>query len=272
MLKQSAVFGWLLLVVALDQSLPETANAGEKAATIYRSRYILAGLLTRAGVVCGNNNQHFRHFIDAGFSLLRTPELKAFSKAYPRTSSQWLKAGAERLNEKVMADGIPEACAFAFKERQRAEAIAKTSVRDQSASAGDSAELEYKLIFKGTCEFKFLNRTSFLSCDQNVTFENFKTRISVFTFTVGNSDVFKFSGGTDRQPNLENYYLNVDTAKFGKLSGMGVQGEVEGECHMRMNKDGSEFYEIKCDVFDRKADIMFNFYLKNIISFEKKDS
>jgi hypothetical protein len=39
---------------------------------------------------------------------------------------------------------------------------------------------------------------------------------------------------------------------------------------MRMNNDGSNFYEIKCDVFDRKTGIEFNFYLTDISSFEKK--
>jgi hypothetical protein len=36
---------------------------------------------------------------------------------------------------------------------------------------------------------------------------------------------------------LERYFLSVDTAKFDQ-SGKGVEGKVEGECHMRMNKDG----------------------------------
>lgn len=70
---------------------------------------------------------------------------------------------------------------------------------------------------------------------------------------------------------MENYFLSVDTAKFGEASGKGAQGKVEGECHMRMNKDGSKYYEIKCDVFDRKAGIIFNFYLTDISGFEKKD-
>jgi hypothetical protein len=38
-----------------------------------------------------------------------------------------------------------------------------------------------------------------------------------------------------------------------------------------MNKDGSTYYEIKCDVFDLKSGIIFNFYLTDISGFEKKD-
>jgi hypothetical protein len=80
-------------------------------------------------------------------------------------------------------------------------------------------------------------------------------------------------GGQERQPDLENYFLVVDNVKFGEIKGgmmEGAEGKVEGECHMRMNKDASIFYEIKCDVFERQSRLVFNFYLTDIVSFEKK--
>jgi hypothetical protein len=59
------VFRALLLATAVVQSVCATANAGEKAAAIYRSRYMLAGFLVRAAAVCGDNKKSFKRFVDA---------------------------------------------------------------------------------------------------------------------------------------------------------------------------------------------------------------
>jgi hypothetical protein len=211
------VFRALLLATAVVQSVCATANAGEKAAAIYRSRYMLAGFLVRAAAVCGDNKKSFKRFVDAGLGVLGTPELRALSKAYRSTTGQWMKEGGETFNERVMTDGISPACAYALTERARAEDIAREPLPDQSASGHDSdsvENLQYTVSFKGTSKYKFVNRTSFFPCDPNVRFENFKNHTSAFSFTVENSTIFVFSGGKDRQPNLENYFLSVDTANL----------------------------------------------------------
>jgi hypothetical protein len=119
------VFRALLLATAVVQSVCATANAGEKAAAIYRSRYMLAGFLVRAAAVCGDNKKSFKRFVDAGLGVLGTPELRALSKAYRSTTGQWMKEGGETFNERVMTDGISPACAYALTERARAEGIAR---------------------------------------------------------------------------------------------------------------------------------------------------
>jgi hypothetical protein len=93
----------------------------------------------------------------------------------------------------------------------------KRAATHQSASGHDSdsvENLQYTVSFKGTSKYKLVNRTSFFPCDPNVRFENFKNHTSAFSFTVENSTIFVFSGGKDRQPNLENYFLSVDTANL----------------------------------------------------------
>jgi hypothetical protein len=203
----------LLLATVVVQSVNTAANAGEEAATFYRSRYMLAGFLTRAAAVCAGDKESFKRFVDAGLGSLGTPELRALSKAYPSTTGRWMKEGGETFNRRVMSDGISPACAYAITERRKAEDTASAPLPNQSASGDDpnsdsSKNLEYMYSFKGTCKFKFLNRISFLPCDPNVSFANFKDHRSEFTFTAHNSDTtFIFSGGKDRQPNLENYFL-----------------------------------------------------------------
>ena len=267
-------FRAFLLAMAMVQSVCTTANAGEEAARFYRSRYMLAGFLTRASAVCASDKKSLRRFLNAGLGSLGTPELRAISKAYPSTTGQWMKEGGETFNSRVMSDGVGSACAYAIAESCKAEEITRQPLPQQPPS-GDDADsvdnLEYTVSFKGTCKYKFLNRTSFFPCDPTVRFQNFTSHRSAFTFTVQDLAIFIFSGGKDRQPNLENYFLSVDNAKFAQ-SGKGVQGKVEGECHMRMNKDGSKYYEIECDVFDRKTGLIFNFYLTEISDFERQGS
>ena len=105
-------------------------------------------------------------------------------------------------------------------------------------------------------------------------FTNYKSHRSSFEFTGHDGQaIFVFEGGKESQPDLENYDLSIDQVKFGTVDKGkidGVQGPAEGDCHMRLNKDASKFYEIKCDVFERKTGIVFNFYLVDITDFEKK--
>jgi hypothetical protein len=39
---------------------------------------------------------------------------------------------------------------------------------------------------------------------------------------------------------------------------------MEGECHFRMNKEATRFYDIQCDVYNRTKGSIYNFYLENI--------
>jgi hypothetical protein len=262
----------ILVAVCMAYGVCFSARA-EDAAAAYQSRYSLTGTLVRAAAVCAHDKKSVKSFLEAGVAAINNPELKKFTKAFPSTTEKWMKDGATTLNDKVMAEGIPSACKFAQSERLRALEVAKMPLSKQGSSEDtqESAEnIEYAIKFEGTCNSKFLHRDKFLACDPIVTFTNYKNHRSAFTFTAENSKAgFIFEGGRDRQPDLENYYLLVDKVKLGTSDGEGAQGKAEGECHMRLNKDGSKYYEVKCDVFNREARFVFNFYLTDISSFEK---
>jgi clan AA aspartic protease (TIGR02281 family) len=59
--------------------------------------------------------------------------------------------------------------------------------------------------------------------------------------------------------------------KGGQDSIEGVQGRVEGECKMNLNDEGTVFYDVKCDVYDRRSGMVFIFHLTDISEFEKTD-
>jgi hypothetical protein len=136
--------------------------------------------------------------------------------------------------------------------------------------------------FEGHCRFRivqgFQMNKKFASCGSRVMFMNFRHNGRSFYqfFTSGPS--YAFSGGSDRQPNLENYYLSIDhirvaTAKNAN-SEVGADTTVitgmEGECHLRWIKEGTRAYELKCDVYNRETGSMFNFYLEKIKRSEHK--
>lgn len=124
-------FQAFLLAIAVVQSVCTTANAGEQAATFYRSRYMLAGFLTRAAAVCASDKKNLKRFLNAGLGSLDTPELRAISKAYPSTTGQWMKEGGATFNSRMMSDGVGSACAYAIAESRKAEEIKRQPLPQQ---------------------------------------------------------------------------------------------------------------------------------------------
>jgi hypothetical protein len=117
-------------------------------------------------------------------------------------------------------------------------------------------------IFTGTCRVKIIE--GFNPCDPKVVNTLLPNGRSSVAFTVGNK-MFFVNGGPDRQPNLNNYFLSIDTLRIMKGSKqIAADTNMEGECHFTLNDDGSVFYSIKCDVYDRRKCVRFNLYLTDI--------
>ena len=143
-------------------------------------------------------------------------------------------------------------------------------LRDQIAPSGNAPSVgtEPKIPLKaitaltGRCRFQLV--AGFFPCDAKVAWIELKSGRSVLTFKKGD-DMFRLSGGKDRQPNLENYYLNIDTISLLRSGHEeALDHGMEGECHFRMNKSATRFFEIKCDVYNRSKGTMYNFYLEKI--------
>ncbi len=121
--------------------------------------------------------------------------------------------------------------------------------------------------FAGECRFQILQ--GFFPCDSGVMWAEFGNgRAQVSFFKEGTA--FLLAGGHDRQPDLENYYLSIDTVRVLQKGKPDQTGSVEGECHFRLNKEGTKFYFIRCDVYNRKVGFIWKFYLDNIKNFDRK--
>jgi hypothetical protein len=114
----------------------------------------------------------------------------------------------------------------------------------------------------GTCRVQLVK--GFFPCDPKVAYVEMTNGRSFVMFNVGDRQI-AVSGGHDRQPNLENLYLSIDTIRMTRGAVVeAVDNRMEGECHLSFNKTATAFHFVKCDVYNRAKGSMYNLYLENI--------
>jgi hypothetical protein len=143
----------------------------------------------------------------------------------------------------------------------------QTAPSGNAPSVGAEPKIPLKAVtaFTGRCRFQLV--AGFLPCDAKVAWFELKNGRSMLAFFNGNNKFF-LSGGKDRQPNLEDYYLSIDTLGI-QLKGHDDQVAdhgMEGECHFRMNKTATRFFEI----YNRAKGTMYNFYVDKIQKVSRK--
>jgi clan AA aspartic protease (TIGR02281 family) len=126
-------------------------------------------------------------------------------------------------------------------------------------------------LFIGQCRYQIV--IGFFPCDDRVAYSVLQNGRSLLFFTVKGETLITLSGGRDRQPNLENYFLSIDTIHMERPNrGDGEEYEdhgIEGECHFRLNRAATKFFEIKCDVYNRSKGTTYSFYLEKIRKFDR---
>jgi hypothetical protein len=123
-------------------------------------------------------------------------------------------------------------------------------------------------VFTGQCRLQIVQ--GFFPCNPKVAYAQLGNGRSLLTFQK-DAVVFTLSGGRDRQPNLQNYYLSIDTLRMSKGKGQEAEDRgMEGECHFSLNNGATVFYYVKCDVYNRAKGSMYNFYLEHITHTDHK--
>jgi hypothetical protein len=146
-------------------------------------------------------------------------------------------------------------------------AVAILSLGSQGTVAQD-VNVKNLAVFTGQCRLQIVQ--GFFPCNPKVAYAQLANGRSLLTFQK-DATVFTLSGGSDRQPNLQNYYLSIDTLRLnrGKRQEAEDRG-MEGECHFSLNNDATVFYYVKCDVYNRAKGSMYNFYLEHITHTDHK--
>jgi clan AA aspartic protease (TIGR02281 family) len=116
----------------------------------------------------------------------------------------------------------------------------------------DGLPIKTAIAFFGRCRYQLV--AGFFPCGNPVAYNVLKNGRSLLTFW-SDQAAYTLSGGKDRQPNLENYYLSIDTFSL-KLKDKEETSDrgMEGECHFSLNRDSTRFFYIKCDVYNRAKD------------------
>ena len=133
------------------------------------------------------------------------------------------------------------------------------------AMAADSRG--YMAVITGECKLSLLD--NFVPCNSKVVNTVANGHLSMIFHQ--DRFVFLLEGLSDRQPNLENYYMSVSQFTIlEKNKAIATDTSMEGECHMSLNAEGSELYYIYCDIYDRSKGALFRFHLDNIISTDRQ--
>jgi hypothetical protein len=110
----------------------------------------------------------------------------------------------------------------------------------------------------GQCKYKLFREVPYVDCDPNILYGALSNGRVVFIFTStspGRKTTYTLSGGSDRQPRLEDYYLTIDKFRMMLTRPQPETVEVpyEGECHMHSDKSGLRISLLECDGYNRQT-------------------
>ncbi len=143
--------------------------------------------------------------------------------------------------------------------------------RQTAPKAAPLVAFKHLTVATGDCRFRLKDR--YQRCESKAIFMELDNDRGVFTFSTtekGKQVIFILSGGADRQPNLENYFLSIDKFRATIDGKFEVEDlPVRGECHIQMQPNTGHFEAIKCDIYEDKMRLDIRFYLDDIVKTEK---
>ena len=119
---------------------------------------------------------------------------------------------------------------------------------------------------KGECRMELVRGAGYNPCNDGIIYMLFKNGRHLIMFSNKKDVVIGLAGAGDRQPRLEDYYINIDTFRLN-ITGRkeAVDTNMEGECHIRVTKEKGDFRRIECDVYDRAKGLSFSARVDNIV-------
>jgi hypothetical protein len=119
---------------------------------------------------------------------------------------------------------------------------------------------------KGECRMELVKGAGYNPCHDGIIYMLFKNGRHLIMFSNKNDVVIGLAGARDRQPRLEDYYINIDTFRLN-IPGRkeAVDTNMEGECHILVTREKGDFRRIECDVYDRAKGLSFSARVDNIV-------
>jgi hypothetical protein len=143
--------------------------------------------------------------------------------------------------------------------------LATAVIAMANTAAARDINVKEMVTAKGECRMELVKGAGYNPCNDGVIYMLFKNGRHLIVFANKNDIVVGLAGAGDRQPRLEDYYINVDTIRLN-IPGRkeAVDTNMEGECHIRMTKEKGNFRRIECDVYDRAKGLSFSARVDNI--------
>jgi hypothetical protein len=131
-------------------------------------------------------------------------------------------------------------------------------------AAGRDLNLKDMVTAEGECRIELVKGAGYGRCDDGVIYMLFKNGRHLIMFH-NKDDVIALAGAGDRQPRLEDFYVNIDTFRLN-IPGRkeAVDTNMEGECHIRLTKEQGDFRQIECDAYDRAKGLGVSARVDNI--------
>jgi hypothetical protein len=105
----------------------------------------------------------------------------------------------------------------------------------------------------GQCQYKLFREVPFVDCDSDLRYGVLPNGRAMYIFSSQNHGTFyTLSGGADRQPRLEDYYLTIDTFRMMPKGKQDYSVPYEGECHDHSDKSGREIRLLECEAYNRQ--------------------
>ena len=131
-------------------------------------------------------------------------------------------------------------------------------------ATGRDINLKDMVTAEGECRIELVRGAGYGRCDDGVIYMLFRNGRHLIMFH-NKDDVIALAGAGDRQPRLEDYYINIDTFRLtipGRKEA--VDTNMEGECHIRVTKERGDFRSIECDAYDRAKGLGVSARVDNI--------
>jgi hypothetical protein len=143
--------------------------------------------------------------------------------------------------------------------------VATAVIALANTAAARDINVKDMITAKGECRMELVKGAGYNPCNDGIIYMLFKNGRHLIVFSNKNDIVIGLAGAGDRQPCLEDYYINVDTFRLN-IPGRkeAVDTNMEGECHIRMAKEKAVFRRIECDVYDRAKGLSFSARVDNI--------
>jgi hypothetical protein len=105
----------------------------------------------------------------------------------------------------------------------------------------------------GQCQYKLFREVPFVLCDPEISYGVLPNGRAMYIFSSQNHKTFyTLSGGEDRQPRLEDYYLAIDTFRMMMHDKPDYSIPYEGECHQHSGKSAKQINLLECEAYNRQ--------------------